>query len=444
MHHRGKGVHHLSLQQDVHLDQVGHLLTGRLVVQRGIALGAGLELIEEVEDDLGQRQRVTHLHPVLGQIVHTVQRAAPLLTQFHDRTDEVGGGEQRGPDHRFVDRVDLALGEFAGVGHRVLGAVLHLDPIDDVGRGGDQFQVEFALQTGPGDLQVQQPQETTTETEAQGDGTFRLEIQGGVVELQLVQGIAQDRVIGAVDRVQPREHHRPGLLVTGQHRLGRFVRRGDGVTDLGLTHVLHAGDDVADLTHAQTVDLARLGRADPDLQDLVGGPGRHHLDALTRAQTTVDHTDIGDHTAVGVVHRVEDHRTGRRVGLTDRRRYLVDDLVEKLLDALTGLGADLEHVGGVTADDPGDLLRVLLRLGGRQVDLVQHRDDREVVLQCHVQVRQGLCLDALGGVHQQDRTFARGQRARHLVGEVDVARGVDQAEDVGLVVQGGEGDPHRL
>jgi hypothetical protein len=44
--------------------------------------------------------------------------------------------------------------------------------------------------------------------------------------------------------------------------------------------------------------------------------------------------------------------------------------------------------------DPVDVCR-------REVDLVDHRDDFQVVLQGQVQVGQGLGLDALAGIHQQ-------------------------------------------
>src|SRR6266480_3458192 len=57
-------VHRLALQQDVDLHQVGLGLAGGLVVKRGVAAGARLELVEEVEDDLGQGHRVADLHPV--------------------------------------------------------------------------------------------------------------------------------------------------------------------------------------------------------------------------------------------------------------------------------------------------------------------------------------------------------------------------------------------
>src|SRR6185503_2579464 len=62
--------------------------------------------------------------------------------------------------------------------------------------------------------------------------------------------------------------------------------------------------------------------------------------------------------------------------------------------------------------------------------------DGEAVLDREVEVRQRLRLDALRGVDQQYRAFAGGERARHLVGEVDVARRVDQVERVHLPVLG--------
>ena len=47
-----------------------------------------------------------------------------------------------------------------------------------------------------------------------------------------------------------------------------------------------------------------------------------------------------------------------------------------------------------------------------------------------VGVGQGLGLDALGGVDDQEGAVAGGQAARDLVGEIDVAGGVDEVEDV--------------
>src|SRR5439155_14011481 len=52
------------------------------------------------------------------------------------------------------------------------------------------------------------------------------------------------------------------------------------------------------------------------------------------------------------------------------------------------------------------------------------------------QVRDRLRLDPLGCVHHENRPLARGERARHLVGEVHVSRRVDQVQLVQLAVAG--------
>ena len=82
----------------------------------------------------------------------------------------------------------------------------------------------------------------------------------------------------------------------------------------------------------------------------------------------------------------------------------------------------------------GKFGRVLLRLRCGQIDLVQNRNDREVVFEGEVEIRQRLRLDALGRVDEQHRSFACGKGTRHLIGEIHVTWGVDQIQDVGVAV----------
>ena len=56
--------------------------------------------------------------------------------------------------------------------------------------------------------------------------------------------------------------------------------------------------------------------------------------------------------------------------------------------------------------------------------------DRQVVVERHVEVRERLRLDPLGRVDQQERPLAGREAARDLVGEVDVPGRVDQVHAV--------------
>jgi hypothetical protein len=53
-----------------------------------------------------------------------------------------------------------------------------------------------------------------------------------------------------------------------------------------------------------------------------------------------------------------------------------------------------------------------------------------------IDVGEGLRLDPLAGIDDQERAFAGGQGSAHLVGKIDMARRVHQVEDIGFAVLG--------
>jgi hypothetical protein len=85
------------------------------------------------------------------------------------------------------------------------------------------------------------------------------------------------------------------------------------VADLGLAHVLHAGDQVADLADPEALRRHRLRGDDADLESSCVA----RVDIMTifsrgfRLPSTT--RTYGHDAAVGVVDRVEDHRAGRCV-----------------------------------------------------------------------------------------------------------------------------------
>ena len=91
---------------------------------------------------------------------------------------------------------------------------------------------------------------------------------------------------------------------------------------------------------------------------------------------------------------------------------------------------------GVDADHVLDLLLDAVGLGRRQVDLVEDRDDLVVGVDRLIDVGERLRLDALRGVDDEERALARRERARDLVGEVDMAGRVHQVEDIVAPVLG--------
>ena len=136
--------------------------------------------------------------------------------------------------------------------HRAVGQV---HAVDDRGRGGDQVEVELALQPLLDDLEVQQAEEAAAEAEAERGRGLHLVGEAGVVEAQLADGGAQILEVGGVDREQAAEHHRLRRLEAGQRVGGRAAVLGDGVADAGVGHFLDRAGDEAELAGAELVDI---------------------------------------------------------------------------------------------------------------------------------------------------------------------------------------------
>ena len=145
-------------------------------------------------------------------------------------------------------------------------------------------------------------------------------------------------------------------------------------------------------------------------------------------------TEVGDDAPIGVEHRVEDQSLQRRLGIAFRRRYFLNDGVKDGGDAFAGTGTHPQDFRGVASQHIDDLVFHHIHHGAVHVDLVHHGDDLKVVFQGHIEVGDGLGLDALGGVHHKEGTLASGDGTGDLVGEVHVARGVDKVQGIDLTL----------
>jgi hypothetical protein len=211
----------------------------------------------------------------------------------------------------------------------------------------------------------------------------------------------------------------------------------DRVADLGLLEVLDVGDDEPHFARPQGLHLLRVGAEGSDLLDLEGVPRGHEDDFLPGPEGPVEHADEDDHSLIIVEPRIDDEPLGRAFRVALGGRDVPDHPLQDLLDAHSLLGACGDHVLRVQPDHVLDLPLHPVRLRVRQVDLVQDQEDFQVLFQRHVDVRQRLGLHPLRGVHDQDRSLAGAQAAGDLIGEIDVARRIDQVEDVFLPVPGG-------
>ena len=116
------------------------------------------------------------------------------------------------------------------------------------------------------------------------------------------------------------------------------------------------------------------------------------------------------------------------------------DRVEQLLDALAGLRRDQDAVFRGQSEDLFDLHRDAVGVRGGKVDLVDDRNEFQIVLHREVRIGHGLSLDALSGIDHQHGAFACGQGSGDFVGEVDVPGRVDEVQlEVFAIMLPGDG-----
>ena len=155
---------------------------------------------------------------------------------------------------------------------------------------------------------------------------------------------------------------------------------------------------------------------------------------LPLGDRAVDEPHVGDRPAVTVVVAVEDQRPQDCIGITAGGRNPLDNRGQQFVDADAGLGTGLDHLGGIDGEALLHLLKHLIDAGVHEVDLVDHRHDRQVEVDRRVGVGHRLGLDSLESVDEQQRAFAAGEAPRDLVVKIDVAGRVDEVELVPLAL----------
>ena len=294
--------------------------------------------------------------------------------------------------------------------------------VDDGRRRADQVEVVLALQTLLDDVHVQQAEKAAAKAESHRLGALRLEMQCRVVELELVEGLAQRRIVLGIDRKQAGKDARLDFLESRQRMRGGIGIEGQGVADRRAMDFLDRRCDPAHFAAAELVLDQALGREHADLIDFVPASGRHHQDLVLRLDLALHDAHQRNDAEVVVEPRIDDQGL-QLVGIPrPRRRNAGDDRLEYIDDVEAGLGADRDRIFGVDADDGLDFVLGPLDIGGRQIDLVQHRDHGQALLDRGIAVGDRLRFDALCRIDDQQRALAGGQRTAHLVGKIDMSR----------------------
>ena len=253
---------------------------------------------------------------------------------------------------------------------------------------------------------MQEAQEPAAEPKAERNRTLRLVVQRGVVEGEFFERVAQHPMFVRVDRIQPREHHALDVFKPRQRLGARPLDRRNRIAHLGVRDVLDTGDDESNFARHQFVDFDRLRRERAQGFHLKDVPIRPQPDILPLAQPALEHSRQHHHAAIRIEPGIKQQRLKMALRRAFGRGDSLYNRLQHIRHTLAGFRADQQSIGGVQPHRALDHLFGARNVGALQVDLVDHRNNFEPVIDRQVGVRQSLRFDALRSVYHQQRPFA--------------------------------------
>ena len=410
MGNKGQSIYLLSVEQQIHFHQIAFPIIGHFIIQGSIALGAGFQCIKKVINDLTQRHLIVQLHQVLIQILHIFEFAPPLLAHRHNIAHIIRRRDDGHLGIRFLGKGNgTRIGIVVGVIHPHHCTIGLGDLINNRRQSGHQIQVKFPLQPLLDDLHVEHSQKAAAETKAQGRRRFRFKGQRSIVKLELFQRIPQIRIFGTVLSINAAIHHSLGRAITGQRLRSRAVGLCDGITHPGVLHIFDGSGEIAHFSGGQGLTGPHAhGQQITTFQHFIFSAGGHHLHLHTGGECTLHDPEIDNDAPVGVILAVKDQGPQRRLGIPLGSRHILHNILQHRRNVQSHLGRDLRCIQRRNADDILDLPFDPLRISGRQIDFIQHRQDLQIVFQRQIGIGQGLGFDALGSIHHQNSSFTGG------------------------------------
>ncbi len=431
----GEGVDRVAVQEDVEFDEVVALVFARRVVEACVAAAQGLEAVVEVEHDFGKRKVVFEDDLRLVDVFHGLERAALFFAKRHHGADIFLWRKDLCLHVRFFDVVVAAsVGELGGAFYFHHGAVAHVNVVFHVRHGRDDVHVEFAVEAFLHDFHVQQSEESRAEAKAERFGCFRFPAEGRIVQAELFEGFAQILVVFRVDGVDTRVNHREHVLVAWERFFGRVCCIRERVTDFHVADGFHIREYVTDHAFGEFRARVAMHAECTDFGHHIFAASLHHADFHARLERAFDNADVVDHAAVGIVNGVKDERLERLAGVAFGGRDFIDNLVEHLFHVEARLGRNARNLVRIVTEQITHELGYMVGLCSRKVYFVQNRNDRKVVFDSEVEVRERLGFDTLACIHDENGAFASGEGSADFVSEVHVPRGVDHVQDVFFAV----------
>ena len=228
-----------------------------------------------------------------------------------------------------------------------------------------------------------------------------LEGERSIVQLQVLQRRTQVLEVLGLDGINTGKDHGLHLFESIDSLRTRAVYVGNGIAHLHLTRGLDTRNDIAYIAGQQFVARHHVQFEHPDFVGLILLARSYEFHLVAGPYTAVAYLEISDNSAERVEYRVENKTLQRGIYVTLGRLYPLDNGGENLLDTLPRLTAGPDNLFAFATQQLDNLVFHLVGAGALQVDFIDYRNNLQIVLDSHIEVRNRLCLNALRSIYNE-------------------------------------------
>ena len=129
--------------------------------------------------------------------------------------------------------------------------------------------------------------------------------------------------------------------------------------------------------------------------------GSNELHVITFADHPIFYLEISNDSPERIEYRVENQALQRSFRITFRSRNTFYNCVQYIFHAFSRLSTGTQNITPVTTQQVDDFIFNFFRHGTRQINLIQNRNNLQIILNCHVKIGYCLRLNSLRRIHNQ-------------------------------------------
>ena len=173
------------------------------------------------------------------------------------------------------------------------------------------------------------------------------------------------------------------------------------IADLNFLRGFDTGYDITNITGTKLLTRNHIHFQHSNLIGIVFFSSIEEFNFITGTDHSVYYLEIRNDTSKRIEYRVEDQSLQRCFFISHRAWNPFDYRLKNLFYAHAGFSRCTDNIFTLTPQQVDNFIFHFFRHSTRHITLIHYRNNLQVMLQCHIKIRNGLCLHSLRSIYYQ-------------------------------------------